>query len=476
MKYCFAAIIPLLLLFSVFSCKPDDEVITKAGDARLEFSTDTVFFDTVFVSTGSVSKRLKIYNRNNKAVVISDIRLEKLGNSNYDLIIDGQPRDIASNITLRGQDSLLILVKVFIDPNNSAEPFIVEDNILFSTNGNEQKVNVAAYGQNAVIYKNEVTELTCNEVWQGPKAYELYGRVIVKENCTLTIMPGTRVYVHNNSELRVLGTLKVEGTKTNKVTFQNDRLDSTFAHIPGQWNGIFILGASRNNKIQYAEVKNALYGLSIQNNQGNQTVVENTVVKNMFFAGLLGVRADIKVTNILFTNCGQFAIAGVGGGNYDFNYCTIANYTPDFKRDDPAVAFTDSVVIEGGLDTNPTFVTFKNSIIWNGNRNGKMDNELLFLTADGLQNITIENSLIQTNRYQNAAKFSGKGNLFNQDPKFKQPGDNSVIARKIDYSLEDDSPAIGGAANNGVSIDLRGENRPAGTNPNPDMGAYENQN
>lgn len=476
MKYCFAAILPLLLLFSVFSCKPEDEVITKAGEAKLEFSTDTVFFDTVFVSTGSVSKRLKIYNRNDKAVLISDIRLQKLGNSAYDLIIDGQPRDVASNITLRGQDSLLILVKVFIEPNNEAEPFIVEDNILFSTNGNQQQVNLAAYGQNAVIYKNEVTELTCNEVWQGPKAYVLYGRVTVKENCTLTIMPGTRIYVHNNSELRVLGTLKVEGTRNNRVTFQNDRLDSTFAHIPGQWNGIFILGASRNNKIQHAEVKNALYGLSIQNNQGNQTQIENTVVKNIFFAGLLGVRADIKVTNSLFANCGQYAIAGVGGGNYDFNYCTIANYTPDFKRDNEAVAFTDSVVIGGSLYTNPSFVSIKNSIIYNGNRNGKLDNELLFLTAGGLQNLTIENSLIQTNRYQNAAKFNGKGNLFNQDPKFKQPGDNSVIARKIDYSLEDDSPAIGGAAGNGVSEDLRGLGRPAGANPNPDMGAYENQN
>src|SRR5687768_3504004 len=134
MKYCFAAILPLLLLVSVFSCKPDDESITKAGDAKLEFSTDTVFFDTVFVSTGSVSKRLKIYNRNDKAVVISDIRLEKLGSSNYDLVVDGQARDIANNITLRGQDSLLILVKVFIEPNDLTQPFIVEDNILFSTN------------------------------------------------------------------------------------------------------------------------------------------------------------------------------------------------------------------------------------------------------------------------------------------------------------------------------------------------------
>src|SRR5688572_28370066 len=209
MKYCFAALIPLLLLFSVFSCKPDDEILTRDGSAKLEFSADTIFFDTVFVSTGSVSKRLKIYNRNDKAVKIDEIRLEKLGASNYDLIIDGQAKYFASGITLRGKDSLLILVKVFIDPNNSATPFIVEDNLFFRTNGNEQKIPLRAYGQNANFFRNE--ELTCNSIWEGPKAFVLYGDVVVPENCTLTIRPGTKVYAHAGAGLYVLGTLKVKG-------------------------------------------------------------------------------------------------------------------------------------------------------------------------------------------------------------------------------------------------------------------------
>ena len=474
MKYCFAAIIPLLILFSVFSCKPDDEIITKAGDAKLEFSTDTVFFDTVFVQTGSVSKRLKVYNRNDKAVTINEIRLEKLAASDYELIIDGEPKDITSNIPLRGQDSLLILVKVYIEPHNSAKPLIVEDNILFLTNGNNQKVVLGAFGQNAVAFKDEV--LNCNTIWEGPKAHIMYGDIVVPENCTLTIRQGTKVYAHSNSRLIIEGTLKVEGTKSKKVTFQNDRLDSAFANIPGQWLGIFFGQRSRNNKIQYAEIKNALYGLSIANDQGNQTQIENTIVKNMFFVGLLGKNSNIKVTNSLFTNCGQYAVLGVGGGNYDFNFCTIANYTPDFKRDSEAIAFSDSVVIEGVLmPIVDTYVTMKNCIVWNGNRNGKLNNEILFLTVDGFQNIILENNILQTTRYQNDPKFTGNGNLINQDPKFKQPGDNSVIARKIDYSLKDDSPAIGAGAGSSVNIDLRSEPRPQG-NPNPDMGAYENQN
>lgn len=473
MKYCFAALLPLLLLLSVFSCKPDDEIITKAGSAKLEFSTDTVFFDTVFVQTGSVTKRLKVYNRNDKAVEIRSIRLEKLGASAYDLIIDGQARDIANNITLRGKDSLLVLVKVLIDPTNDAAPFIVEDNIIFETNGNNQKITLGAYGQNANFFRDTV--LTCNSVWQGPKAFVLYGGVVVPQNCTLTIMPGTRIYAHNGAVLYVQGTLKVEGIATDQVFFQNDRRDSVFANVPGQWEGIFLDSTSKNNKIAFTQIKNATFGLRIYRTQSVQTEIKNSVIKNMFVAGLLGVQSGAKVENSLITNCGQFAVIGQGGGNYDFNYSTIANYTPDFKRDDPAMAFSDSVVIRGRLQP-PADIRFsmKNSIVYNGPRNGKMENEILFLTRAGLQNVTVQNSLVQTTRYQNDPKFTGNGNLLNQDPKFVQPGDNSVAARKINYSLKDDSPAIGGASSNGVNIDLQGKARPAGSNPNPDMGAYEN--
>ena len=474
MKYCLAAIILLLLLLSVFSCKPDDEIITRDGSAKLEFSTDTIFFDTVFVSTGSVSKRLKIYNRNKKAVKIDRIQLEKLGASDYDLIIDGEAKDMASGITLRGEDSLLILVKVFIDPNNDSKPFIIEDNLQFETNGNRQQVVLRAFGQNANFFRDE--ELNCNTVWEGPKAYVLYGLVVVPENCTLTIRPGTKVYGHAGAILYVQGTLKVEGTASKHIFFQNDRRDSAFANVPGQWEGLFFDENSRNNKIQYAEIKNASYGLRLINFNGNQTEIENTVIKNAFFAGILALDTEVKLTNSLLTNCGQYAFAGIGGGKYDFNHCTIANYTPEFKRDNESVVFSDSAIYDGALRTpKDPVVTFRNSILWNGTRNGKLDNEILFLTREGLKFATIENSLIQTIRYQNEAKFTGNGNILNQDPKFNQPNENSIPARKINYGLKKDSPAIGGARNSGVNIDLTGEPRPQGANPNPDMGAYENK-
>lgn len=468
MKYCFAALLPLLLLLSVFSCKPDDELLTRDPGARLEFSTDTIFFDTVFVSTGSVTKRLKVYNRNNKAVKIEEIRLEQLGASKYDLIIDGVTSDVAHDITLRGNDSLLVLVRVFINPNSSATPFFIEDKILFRTNGNNQQVALTAYGRNANFYRD--VEI-CNEIWEGPNAYVLYGEVVVKEGCTLTIRPGTQIYSHAGSGLFVLGTLKVEGTASRKVFFQNDRIDSTF-NIPGQWLGIFVLGdKSVNNHIQYAEVKNALFGLNINNRNNNETLIENTVIRNIFSIGILNVSSDIKVVNTLVTNCGTHAIAGVGGGNTNINYCTIANYTPDFKRDTDAMAFSDTVIFNDGTGiVKQTRVTMSNSIVWNGTRNGR--NEELLFRSGGPVASTFTNNLLQTTRYANHPRVNCCGNILNQDPKFVQPGDNSVATRKVNYRLKPGSPAIGAAIDNGVTIDLTGGSRPQG-GTTPDMGAYE---
>ncbi|HXS56850.1 MAG TPA: hypothetical protein VN726_12055, partial [Hanamia sp.] len=54
-----------LIFFSAilfFSCKK--ESFTTSGDARLYTSADTLAFDTVFTSAGSVTQLFKIFNDN----------------------------------------------------------------------------------------------------------------------------------------------------------------------------------------------------------------------------------------------------------------------------------------------------------------------------------------------------------------------------------------------------------------------------
>ena len=61
----------LLALMSGFliCCNPADKINTSPS-LRLNFSADTVLFDTVFTSIGSSTRSFKVYNRNNYRVNI----------------------------------------------------------------------------------------------------------------------------------------------------------------------------------------------------------------------------------------------------------------------------------------------------------------------------------------------------------------------------------------------------------------------
>ena len=77
-------IAPILILLSIiistFSCRKDS--IETSESVTLNFSLDTVLFDTVFATFGSTTKRLKIFSvkkRKNKTVFVdSPKRLTKI--------------------------------------------------------------------------------------------------------------------------------------------------------------------------------------------------------------------------------------------------------------------------------------------------------------------------------------------------------------------------------------------------------------
>jgi hypothetical protein len=93
-------------------CKPREEELQTTGS--LAFSVDTVKFDTVFTSLRTVTKRLWVYNRNPRAVNVDLISLDNSATSPYTLIINGDQRQTASGIYIRGNDSLLILVRALL--------------------------------------------------------------------------------------------------------------------------------------------------------------------------------------------------------------------------------------------------------------------------------------------------------------------------------------------------------------------------
>ncbi|MDP4586890.1 MAG: hypothetical protein NWS86_01825, partial [Flavobacteriales bacterium] len=82
--------LPLIVLVAFFSsCKKDE--VTTDPNALLNFSADTVLFDTVFSTIGSTTQLLKVYNQNDQAISISNIQLEGGNNSMYRINVDGTP-------------------------------------------------------------------------------------------------------------------------------------------------------------------------------------------------------------------------------------------------------------------------------------------------------------------------------------------------------------------------------------------------
>ncbi|MFM7666673.1 MAG: hypothetical protein ACKO7D_00620, partial [Bacteroidota bacterium] len=202
----------LVLAGSFMSCKKNNLLSKK----NLEFSVDTLVFDTVFTTVGSTTKQFKIYNKESKTVQIDQIELMGGANSPFRMNVDGNMGTTLSNIRIEGNDSLFVFVEVTLDINSQILPMIVEDSIRFRTNGKDQYVKLAVWGQDMYFhYSNFQAEIfDLNEgVWPNDKPHVIYGAAIVDSAKSLTIQAGTQVHLHKNSVFYVYkSALNIQGT------------------------------------------------------------------------------------------------------------------------------------------------------------------------------------------------------------------------------------------------------------------------
>lgn len=388
MKFCLLIVLAIFALIN-FSCRETEDFITDSS-AKLSFSTDTVQFDTVFTTIGSTTMQFKFYNRNNKAIK-TDISLAGGANSYYRLNIDGETTNQIDNYEILGNDSAFVFVEVNVDPQNSNSPMVIDDSIMFFTNGNQQNIKLVAYGQDVHLYKDSVIT---TRTWTADKPYLIYDYVLVDENQILTIEEGTQIHFHNESAMWVLGSLKVQGTAENKVVFQGDRLESDYDHIPGQWYGylrtkdfdyltgcIHFWKGSGNNIIDHAIIKNGVKGVQMDTVPENSTepalVLSNSIIKNMSAVGFIAQTSNVRVFNTVVANCGYHAVMLSYGGYYEFIHSTIGNIYEFDSRKSESVVFNNYYVVKEGeseLITSFDFTAiFANSIIY-----GNVENELLF--------------------------------------------------------------------------------------------------
>jgi len=367
----------LLAILIIISCR-ETEQFTNSTSAKLSFSTDTVQFDTVFTTIGSTTRQFRFYNPNNEAVKTT-ISLAGGSNSFYRLNIDGEQTREVRDYEIMPNDSAYIFVEVNVDPQNSNNPMVIDDSIMFYTNGNQQNIKLQAFGQDVHLLRG--VNISTNTTWVADKPYLIYDSVKVYSNAKLTIEAGAKIHFHNESALWVLGTLDVQGTADAKVVFQGDRLDGDYKYYPGQWYGNlkrpdfeFITGGihfwpgSSNNVINHAIIKNGVKGIEVDSiGEGvNPTLtLSNSIIKNMSNTGLIALTSNILVSNTVIANCGYYAVALAYGGHYEFYQSTIGNYYSEFgSRTTPSLVFTNFYTVDSINTAFDFSAIFGNCIIY----------------------------------------------------------------------------------------------------------------
>lgn len=440
---------------SFFNCQPEEEIINFDFTNGLKFSTDTVIFDTVFAGAGSTTKRLKVFNPSQNALIISSIKLGGGISSSYKILVNGTEPIHSEELLILGKDSILILVEVFIDPQNENTPYLVTDSILFETNGINQHVELVAWGQDAHYLGYEI--IACNTTWTNERPYVIYDTILVDTLCQLRIEKGVEIYASKNAAILVKGQVIAEGTADERIIFRNDRLEPSYDR-PGQWKGIVFLPGAFGNQFNYTIIKNATTGIYLGSPDQDtipEVVLKNTIIENMSYAGILSFTSDLYAENVLVNNCFEIGCGNIGGGNYTYKHCTLANYGLYIIRENPLFYFSDNIF----LSDNSTIIEDINLEIQNSIIDGNLDDEILFNLEGGANNtFFISNNILKTT----ISDLDTLGNILNEDPNFINPIMNN-------YRLDTLSPAKNQGALLGIEMDLDGNQR----DNLPDLGAYE---
>ena len=458
----------LILFVSFASCKKESFI--TSSDATIYISADTIKYDTVFVTAGSITQSFKIFNTNNQRLLLSQVKLMGGSQSSFKININGIAANQLSNIEIAANDSIYVFVSVTINPNSNNLPFIISDSISVNYNGNEKFVQLQAYGQNAHFLNNQIIE--GNVTWTNDLPYVILGSLQIDTTATLNINAGCKIYTHADAPILVDGILKINGEKNNEVIFNGDRLDEDYKDLPASWPGIYFRSTSNNNEMTFAIIKNANQAVVVSApsiNANPKLSIHQCIIDNAFDAGLLIKNSFVNVDNSIISNCGN-NINIINGGEYHFTNCTAAAYSNLFMlHRNPVLQVNNFSYENGNLITNDISATFANCIFWGDG--GILDDEVMVnKEGSNLFNVIMSNCLYKSANGINNAVLNA--NIINEDPIFDSI---DVVKNYYDFRMNNaiSSPAIDNGGNTSFPLDL--DNQPRQSGISMDIGCYEKQ-
>ncbi|MDR6405705.1 MULTISPECIES: hypothetical protein [Chryseobacterium] len=464
----------LLLAFSFWmlimavSCNKDD-ISFDAPSQELRFSKDTVFCDTVYHQVRSETYAVKVYNNEDKDILIPRIYLEKGASSLYKINVDGKPGHDFKDVPLRKKDSLYIFVE--IAPEASGPEAIAEDKILFQSPVAQQQVVLFSVVQDAEFFietPSNPNAITTHTTWTKDKAKIIYGDLTIDQNVTLDIEAGTKVYFHKNSGMKVLSgaSLNINGTLANNVVLRGDRNDPAYDTIPKSWKSIKMDAGSTLN-MNYARLFGGTKGLEMK--QTNATI-NNSFIHTFQEYGIYAVASTVNAKNLVMNNCGESAIGIFKGGTHSYIHSTIANYSnllQSYNRNG-IFATNEWTNDSGQTEQGALILNVRNSIVYSDR-----DNSVNFEQTPGqLFNFVFENCLLKYSGTSEAGfPFDSNPSVIqsikNQDPLFV-----NYFAAQMNLRVKQNSPAIG-KGSTAVAATVPTDIANVSRTSNPTLGAYQ---
>lgn len=423
----FKLLVTLFALVWLTSCIEDGFSTTE----RLEFSTDTVAFDTVITLQGSATKQMVVYNRGKKQVRISSIKVTgSATGGRFFLNVDGQRGDVFHDVEVRGGDSIYVFVEGYIDEMKSDDPTFVKDFIEFDVNGATQRVVLTAWGQDVVRLHGDT--LRRSQHFTDAKPYLIYDTLFVPPGVTLTLDPGTRLLFHDKGALRCYGTLLAMGTREKPISMRGDRLDHVVAQIPfeimsGQWGGLILGPTSYGNELQYVDMSGSSIGIhtSAPDTTRRALHIFNSILRNSSSSILTSGGAWIDAEGSVLSDAAS-AVANFIGGRVNFVNCTLANYYLFKALEEPIVNF---YVQDDGKVVDVLHAEFVNCIVHG------LTQELNMPKLDKT-NCFMRNCLFKSGGEDDSHFFNC---VWKADPKFYTHRETYLF----DYRLQEGSDAIG---------------------------------
>lgn len=480
----------------LWSCK--DDIISHKTSYYLTFSQDTVFFDTIFTDLGSATRELRLYNHHSAAVEISRVWFassERGEKGYFQVNIDGESRlDHMPQIVVFAHDSAYLFVNVYIDPSDQEMPVIIEDDLYLLVNGNIASLHLEAIGQNVVrIRTNRRLSQYETLTLDNRLPYLIFDTVEVKND--LTIRAGGVLYMHDKACIMAHGNVSAQGSLTQPIRIRGDRFDSyvfndqntdkgknrwarydfPYAHLAGQWDGIYLIcdslcELSPTYHFDYVQIISGNVGLYCSNEHASirpSLHLSNAYIHNHTYYGVILDNVDASIYNTEISNSGYYGLFCYGS-QLDCNHSTIANYFVNSPNYYLHTGLLRSPAVFIGRDTLKDInlnLSLTNNIITS------LDSNSLRIDSVLKEKVIMRHNYLRCDSFTNPYSYL---NVFMQG----RSDTNSVFVRKaydyenfeqyFDFHLDSLSPARG-IGDTAFTFDRDGNMRKAPS----DAGCYE---